>query len=48
MMSRKTIEARVVEKVKANPTKPKLTQPERETLRMMVARQIIAQRRRDA
>jgi hypothetical protein len=47
IMGRKSIEAQVIHKVKANPTKPNLTKRERSALSLMLARQIIADRRRE-
>jgi hypothetical protein len=44
-MGRKS-EAAITKKVKANPATVKLTKTERSTLALMVARQILAERRR--
>jgi len=44
-MGRKS-EAAITKKVKANPATVKLTKSERSTLALMVARQILAERRR--
>jgi len=47
IMGRKSIEAQVTRKVKTNPTKPNLTKRERSALSLMLAKQIIADRRRE-